>query len=305
MESVDFDSKFDFASSTQTIIDLSDKIAGGPADLLTGPLLIECTEPTICNTVEDSLMESYHVVPNSGNTLILSGKHQVYNYFTVDMKDWFYSTSDHQSTMHLLVDAEGFVFVTVIDKSEIAAGVDETHVTVSRDWDAAPSFDCDIGSPNFAPDKAVNQVPLVANNVDDEEEEPHQFYNMRKIVTGDIAQDPSTHMLVNYWTTLDHLESDVSYNETKAEWCTGLHYRFKAKWHDNKVTKSTLLLPNVASEFEMREYSWEGGQFITTATSVHLRDVSMDAGLHIADHAYSCVESAGSAYTEEEEAIII
>jgi hypothetical protein len=284
---------FDFRSSAKMIAAMSNKIAEGPRALLTGPSLIKCTEPDTksCTTIQESLMQQYHAVPDADNTLTLTGEHQVYNYFTIDIKDWFYPTNEFMTPSTLLVEAEGFVFATVIDTVEITAPTTKDKVTVTRDWNTSPSFQCNIDSKKFSRENAYKEMPKVSNKVVSESasaDSSDMFYNLRKMVTKGKAQDPSTHLLVNFVTTIHHVTSAFTYNKTASEWCTGLHYKLQAKGHESNVTKATYLLPNVASGLEMWEYSWEGGQLISAGASVHLHEVEMKQGLYIADEAYFC-----------------
>jgi hypothetical protein len=68
----------------------------------------------------------------------------------------------------LLVEAEGFVFATVINSVEITAPTtkDDKKVTVTRVWKVAPSFRCNIDPKNFSPEeKAHEEMPKVSNEV--------------------------------------------------------------------------------------------------------------------------------------------
>jgi hypothetical protein len=183
------------------------------------------------------------------------------------------------------VEAEGFVFVTVIDEVTIEATEKDDVVLVTRDWDAAPRYKCKIGSKDFDPAKAAKKAPEISNKVDGEKsskDDLDRFYNNRDIVVGTLAQESSTHMLVNFLTIVDKV-GQINYNET-----TGLHYKFEGKWHISSVMKATFLLPNVATKWEMWDYSWEGGQLISAGASHHLHEVEVKHGLYIADESYFC-----------------
>lgn len=126
----------DFGSVIQSIHSMSDQIAAGPTNLFSGPQTINCTKPyerTDCFNVKEAYIESSHVKPAEDNLLVLSKAplQFVYNYFTVDMKHWFYNTKVFDTIQELKVEAEGFVVVNVIDKVEIK---DSTNGKYTITW---------------------------------------------------------------------------------------------------------------------------------------------------------------------------
>jgi hypothetical protein len=86
----------DFASAREELSGFSQHLRNGVPDLLTGPQRIECTidtqNVTECVTTEysDSKQNGQAELEDEGETLLLIGHAPLYNFFNIDVFEWFY-----------------------------------------------------------------------------------------------------------------------------------------------------------------------------------------------------------------------
>ena len=297
-------SPVNFESAVQAIQSMSDIISEGPKDLLTGPQTINCTTPNVptsCDYLKMASIEPIQVSPEvSSNELILSKNPLsfVYNLFNVDMNNWFYNTELLQTVQEVRVEAEGFVFVNVLDNVEITE-LSNGNYNISRAWgDSLESSQvCDVSSANS------QSMPILGNynsssTPEEDTPSPTPFstsdsltptpdtltpapsssptidiltYGLREVTTGDYAQDPSTHLLINLRTNIELIQSGDGVTVADVVPCSGLRYRF-SKNKEASITKGSYVLPNQMSSFEMWDYLWNG-QFITLGAQVDMRSV--------------------------------
>ena len=221
-------------------------------------------------------------------------------------KDWFYNTAKFETPRDVVVESEGFVFVTVVDDVEITR-VNGTRVAVTRAWGDAEDFVCDVDAPS------PNSMPILGNyhnhsnhhgwskfHGSSKSSKSKLAYGLRSVANvGEYAQDPSTHLLVNLWTSVKVDDtSDQAFIEKAATMCSGLRYQFSeqhqdfatkgSKQHQDFATKGSYVLSNEMSSFEMRDYTWKGGQLITNGPKVDLRSVNMKHGLYLPDESCFC-----------------
>ena len=261
-------SPVNFESAVQSIQSMSDVISEGPKDLLTGPQMINCTTPdvtTSCEVLNLATIKPIQVSPKvSSNELILSKSPLsfVYNLFNVDMDNWFYNTELFQTVQEVRVEAEGFVFVNVLDNVEVTAGLNDGEYNISRAWgDTLESSQvCNIFTANS------QSMPILGNY--NNSSDVTLTYGLRRVTTGEHAQDPSTHLLINLRTNIEEKGSVV---EDVAP-CSGLRYRF-SKIREDSVAKGSYVLPNQMSSFEMWDYEWNG-QLVTNGAQVDMRTVT-------------------------------
>ena len=264
-------SPVNFESATQAIQSMSDIISEGPEDLLTGPQTINCTTPNVptsCDYLKMASIEPIHVSPEvSSNELILtkSTLSFVYNLFNVDMNNWFYNTELFQTIQEVRVEAEGFVFVNVLDNVEITE-LGNGDYNISRAWgDSLESSQiCDVSSANS------QSMPILGNY--NNSSNVTLTYGIREVITGDYAQDPSTHLLINLRTNIDLIQSGDGVTVADVAPCSGLRYRF-SKNKEASIAKGSYVLPNQMSSFEMWNYEWNG-QLITNGAQVDMRTVT-------------------------------
>ena len=302
-------SPVNFESAVQSIQYMSEMISDGPEDLLTGPQTINCTTPdvpTSCDYLKMASIDPIQVSPEvSSNELILTKNPLsfVYNLFNVDMNDWFYNTELFQTVQEVRVEAEGFVFVNVLDNVEITE-LSNGDYKISRDWsDSLESYRvCDVSSANS------QSMPILGNynsSSTPEEDTPSPTsdtltpapsssptidiltYGLREVTTGDYAQDPSTHLLINLRTNIELIQSGDGVTVADVAPCSGLRYRF-SKHEEASIAKGSYLLPNQMSSFEMWNYEWNG-QLITNGAQVDMRTVATSStSLYFPDESSFC-----------------
>ena len=264
-------SPVNFESAIQAIQSMSNIISEGPKDLLTGPQTINCTTPdvpTSCHYLKMASIDPIQVSPEvSSNELVLtkSPLSFVYNLFNVDMNNWFYNTELFQTVQEVRVEAEGFVFVNVLDNVEVTE-LSNGDYKISRAWvDTLESSQvCDVSSANS------QSMPILGNY--NSSSDVTLTYGLREVTTGDYAQDPSTHLLINLRTNIELIQSGDGLTVADVAPCSGLRYRF-SKNKEASITKGSYVLPNEMSSFEMWNYEWNG-QLITNGAQVDMRTVA-------------------------------
>lgn len=262
-------SPVNFESAVKAIQSMSDIISEGPKDLLTGPQTINCTTPNVPTSCVDLKMASIQpiqVSPEvSSNELILSKNPLsfVYNLFNVDMNNWFYNTEVFQTVKEVRVEAEGFVFVNVLDNVEVT-GLGNDEYNIIRGWDdTLESSLCDVSTANS------QSMPILGNYNDSLD--VTLTYGLRGVTAGDYAQDPSTHLLINLRTNIELSSNTDGVTVADVAPCSGLRYRF-SKIREDSITKGSYVLPNEMSSFEMWDYEWNG-QLVTIGAQVDMRTV--------------------------------
>lgn len=285
-------SPVNFESATQAIQSMSDIISEGPEDLLTGPQTINCTTPNVptsCNPLKMASIDPIQVSPEvSSNELILtkSTLSFVYNLFNVDMNNWFYNTELFQTIQEVRVEAEGFVFVNVLDNVDVTE-LSNGDYNISRAWgDTLESSQiCDVSSANS------QSMPILGNY--NNSSNVTLTYGIREVITGDYAQDPSTHLLINLRTNIELIQSGDGVTVADVAPCSGLRYRF-SKNKEASITKGSYVLPNQMSSFEMWNYEWNG-QLITNGAQVDMRTVTTPPiSLYFPDESSFCPPMQGS-----------
>lgn len=263
-------SPVNFESAVQSIQSMSDIISEGPKDLLTGPQTINCTTPNVPTSCVDLKMASIQpiqVSPKvSSNELILSKNplSRVYNLFNIDMNNWFYNTEVFQAVQEVRVEAEGFVFVNVLDNVEVTE-LSNGDYNISRAWgDILESSQiCHVSAANS------QSMPILGNY--NNSSNVTLTYGLREVTTGDFAQNPSTHLLINLRTNIELIQSGGVTVADVAP-CSGLRYRF-SKNKEAGIMKGSYVLPNQMSSFEMWNYEWNS-QLITNGAQVDMRTVT-------------------------------
>lgn len=263
-------SPVNFESAVQSIQSMSDIISEGPKDLLTGPQTINCTTPNVPTSCVDLKMASIQpiqVSPKvSSNELILSKNplSRVYNLFNIDMNNWFYNTEVFQAVQEVRVEAEGFVFVNVLDNVEVTE-LSNGDYNISRAWgDILESSQiCNVFAANS------QSMPILGNY--NNSSNVTLTYGLREVTTGDFAQNPSTHLLINLRTNIELIQSGGVTVADVAP-CSGLRYRF-SKNKEAGIMKGSYVLPNQMSSFEMWNYEWNS-QLITNGAQVDMRTVT-------------------------------
>ena len=173
----------------------------------------------------------------------------------------------------LQANAEGFVFVTIVDETEINGTNDPSVVIVSRNWDVAPMYECQMGDDSKKYDtwKASMDAPDVTNMMPGGAQKGKRkpssvrYYDLREVVPGATAQNPSTHMLINSVTSINHIGITINYNESRAELCAGLDFKFKAV---NRQGRLPCLPGNVCHA--LRGFANPHGQLLLGRRTVHL-----------------------------------
>ena len=294
---------FTFESTVESISSMSDRIAQGPSGLLTGPQTINCTSPDqpTCFSLMESAIDPVEVTANPGSNILTLSQHRiqrVYNTFIVRLSDWFYDTEAFQTPRNITVEAEGFVFVNVIDEVEISEAGDN-EVRVTREWNNAADFVC---NPATITRKSLPMLGNIGDSSSSSDDDATLNYGIREIMTGNNAQDPSTHLLVNLRTLVS--SNGANLEDEAATACSGLRYRFsnrfgtkgtkrskRSKYNEDFTIEGTYVLANEMSSLELRDYSWEGGQLITLGAQVNFRWMRMHHGLYLPDESSFCCKT--------------
>ena len=219
----------DFSAAGAAITEIATLVTGGPSGLLTGPQKINCTTPDSISCFDVAMSPPIVPIPvtadpNSGALFLTGGIHRVHNSFVVDMGTWFYNSSDaaFATPPPVVVEAEGFVFVNVVDEVEFftATGGEEGHVMVSRPWDDSADFAC---NPN--PNLPAQSMPILGNYNLTDGTNSSLTCGIRTVATGSLSQDPATHLLVSLWTDT-HVMDAAQISQDDADMCSGLRCRF-------------------------------------------------------------------------------
>jgi hypothetical protein len=312
-----------FFMAVESIRSLSQIIAEGPTGLLTGPQTIVCTSPveSSCSAVVMSNIDTISTHADAQGKLHLIGEHRVYNPFIVAMADWFYDADKYADATPpvIEVEADGFVFVHVVDHVQITAlEGDKNYAIVTRAWDDEGDFQCKLGKNKKKPDS--KKLPVIGNYINKSSKKSSKSSKSSRLLNSSSskadlkhglknvivrgAEDPSTHLLVNLWTSAQvNLDATGhSIIEEEALWCSGLQYEFSGGDEDFGMIEGTYVMTNPVSTIDLSYHNWEGGQLVTLGSKVEFHSVNMKQGLYLPDDSSFCSQPLARIGAEAEAA---